>query len=86
MPIENVHCRIGYPVEHSVSFPESLVRFVTGLENQLRSQKAKTMHLSYALVYFPDTAKEKKPQKPMYTFGNFSAFFLWSPPLKLKVV
>jgi len=23
--------------------------------------------------------KGKKPQKPMYSFGNFSAFFLWSP-------
>jgi hypothetical protein len=23
--------------------------------------------------------KEKNPQKPMYSFGNFSAFFLWSP-------
>ena len=22
MPIENVHCRIGYPVEHSISFPD----------------------------------------------------------------
>ena len=25
MPIENVHCRIDYPVEHNLSFPESLV-------------------------------------------------------------
>ena len=36
MPIENVHCRIGYPVEHSLCFPESLVRIPDRVELQDR--------------------------------------------------
>ena len=36
MPIENVHCRIGYPVEQSLCFPESLVRIPDRVELQDR--------------------------------------------------
>ena len=73
MPIENVHCRIGYPVEHSLSFPESLVRVPdrVGLQDRvnpfLTSSSENRCGLKMCIVpYYSVTCLQSRAQSKFF--------------------
>jgi hypothetical protein len=71
-----------YPVKEEIHqtaeiFSKSWIR------DFLKPHKMSALLNNFFFIVSKGGPKEKKPPKPMHSFGNFSAFFLWVPPWKL---